>query len=303
VNFDDSNKSEQNFRYYLTNQHGKFKTVIKETVNLILLPRTQRWSQIVDTDTQKKIFDILHFLEEKDQYRIEKVKRDINTLRLVYNDDGSWSYLNKLNTNTEDSITLLRDILRDSHSHNIDAIVKDLRRGKREMMLSFLKDIQKNSGYILKKYITNEEKYTQSIRMNTEDGDGIEDRVEQFLNKKGWATEHKGGNGDVLDMLLSIDLVVSKDHRYKCIQTKKAFITEEVVTDKRCTVIRRNVTSSMLNDGLIDSIFYGSPEGILVATTKKTPYLVRNAEGVILEGSGFPIPCNENHNTVYIVKN
>ena len=142
----------------------------------------------------------------------------ISSKKLVYDENGDWMQVNKLNTNYSDLSQLLTDFLFDSFrqgglaskqiletindTDNLDEI-KDILNLHKNGLLSKFKKMYSESPEELFDYVSN------SIR-NSEKGERIENEVRDRFLSKPYSSQllYQGGNGNFVDMIFSVDLIV-----------------------------------------------------------------------------------------------
>jgi len=142
----------------------------------------------------------------------------ISDRKLVYDENGNWIQVNKLNTNYSDLSQLLTDFLFDSASQGglsskqiLELIndtsnpekIKDILIYHKNRLLSKLKEKYSESPEELFDYVGNSTK-------NSEDGERLENEVrDRFLSKPYFdQLLYQGGNGNFVDMIFSVDLIV-----------------------------------------------------------------------------------------------
>jgi hypothetical protein len=142
----------------------------------------------------------------------------ISSKKLVYDENGDWMQVNKVNTNYSDISQLLTDFLFDSFrqgglaskqiletindTDNLDEI-KDILNLHKNGLLSKFKKMYSDSPEELFDYVSN------SIR-NSEKGERIENEVRDRFLSKPYSSQllYQGGNGNFVDMIFSVDLIV-----------------------------------------------------------------------------------------------
>jgi hypothetical protein len=144
--------------------------------------------------------------------------KHISDRKLVYDENGNWIQVNKLNTNYSDLSQLLTDFLFDSASQGglsskqiLELIndtsnpekIKDILIYHKNRLLSKLKEKYSESPEELFDYVGNSTK-------NSEDGERLENEVrDRFLSKPYFdQLLYQGGNGNFVDMIFSVDLIV-----------------------------------------------------------------------------------------------
>lgn len=132
--------------------------------------------------------------------------------------NNKWSPVNKLNTNRNDLAELLTDLL--FKSPKASPIVKKLFKQPKET----LEDIKPHLKELLQKYFKGPDKfaeYTKNIESNSKQGQDGEDEARKVLEEKGFEILYQGGDGDLIDMIFGVDLIVkSPTGQYKTIQVK-----------------------------------------------------------------------------------
>jgi len=138
---------------------------------------------------------------------------DLSTL---YDEDGGWHYINKLNTNYADLAELLTELF-------IRGGVADKLVNKNKLGLKkYLDSIKGQLMGVLDRYFSLDE-YKEFIRNTkhlSKKGEQAEDNVKKVLEKFGMKPIYKGGHGDFIDMLYGIDLIMGYKGRNYLIQVK-----------------------------------------------------------------------------------
>jgi hypothetical protein len=138
---------------------------------------------------------------------------DVSTL---YDKDGAWHYVNKLNTNYADLAELLTELF-------IRGNIADKLSNKNKLGLKkYLNSIKDKLINVLDKYISLDE-YKNFIRNSkhlSQKGEQAEDDVKKVLENFGMKTLYAGGHGDFIDMLYGIDLIMDYNGKTYLIQVK-----------------------------------------------------------------------------------
>ena len=137
---------------------------------------------------------------------------------LVKDKNDGWSYVNKLNSNYSDISELLTTLF--LKGDKIDMLSKMNTTEIKKYLLSLKKN---NVLYkLLKKYfdISEYSDYTYNSRNNTKVGDEIELMVKELLEKNGYNAVYQGSEGDFIDMLYGIDLIMEKKDTVFLVQVK-----------------------------------------------------------------------------------
>jgi len=176
----------------------------------------------------------------------------------IYDQDGNWSPLNKLDTNWRDMpkeiTTFMKTVL---SKEEFDSFVKKIEEynnlpkdsiRKNEVENELGQEFQKiktkllqNEDYV-KNWKNRVDEITQSIKLNSAAGDLSEQKVNEIFKKNGFNILYTASNGSPVDVLLNIDQIVDDTKGIfgggiKTVQTKTAGkITEgefEVINGKR----------------------------------------------------------------------
>tara|TARA_R110002110_G_scaffold149353_2_gene340692 strand:- start:2434 stop:3534 length:1101 start_codon:yes stop_codon:yes gene_type:complete len=150
--------------------------------------------------------------KEDGVYHTDKLV-DVGTL---YDKDGTWHYINKLNTNYADLAELLTELF-------IRGNIADKLSNKNKLGLKkYLSSIKDKLINVLDKYISLDE-YKSFIRNSkhlSQKGEQAEDDVRKVLENFGMKTLYTGGHGDFIDMLYGIDLIMDYKGKNYLIQVK-----------------------------------------------------------------------------------
>lgn len=152
--------------------------------------------------------------------------------RMIYV-DGEWSWLNKLDTNVYAHVTLLSDYF--EFLFNFEDSFKKIAFDIVEVGDFEFKELVKKYVYLDKNIYGLDfeiylgvtfperfdlEKYVGVIKGNTERGDRSELKAINYIMNKGWKIIHQGSNGDLIDILLGIDLIIEKAGAIRTVQVK-----------------------------------------------------------------------------------
>lgn len=149
---------------------------------------------------------------EDGKYRHEKFK----STSLVYDINGEYHYVNKLNTNRGDLSELLTKIIFEKNLGYVSNYTED---DLKEFLIKHRNIIVK---YIEKEFnIDDIKEFTRNSKSNTEYGEKVEKYVESILNKSGFTTVIQSkGDGDFIDMIFGIDLIMDYKGRIILCQVK-----------------------------------------------------------------------------------
>lgn len=162
----------------------------------------------------KKVYKTKKYKNQKDI--IVRIWGDLKTKQLVYV-DGKWHFVNKLNTNYSDLSELITELFIRGNKIN------DVLHINQTQLKEYLLGIKEHISKLLDKYFMNVNEYldfTNKSTLYSRIGEYGEKRVADFLRKNGFTIEYRGGNGDFIDMLLGIDMIVSLNGEYFSIQCK-----------------------------------------------------------------------------------
>lgn len=137
---------------------------------------------------------------------------DILNMKFVYDKEGNWSRINKLNTNYSDIAVLVIDIFT-KEGRNLCEILNNLEKGNTSDLTSLATVIKNNSEKYFKEYLeSGDEKYTTNNKRNTDIGDKAEEEVIKFLqdNYK-WTLIYQAVEGSPIDTKLGIDIIMKSD--------------------------------------------------------------------------------------------
>ena len=151
--------------------------------------------------------------------------------KLVFDSEGKWHPVNKLNTNPDDLIELFTDLLFESYETNnfvkelLEYITKNYKdvEGIKNLFSSNKENIQ--NLFIGRYQLTPTDLYgyvTNNIKLS-EIGEAVENEVRLKLESMGYKTLYQGGNGDFIDMKFSIDLIIeTSEGIVKTLQVKSS---------------------------------------------------------------------------------
>jgi hypothetical protein len=181
----------------------------ESAINTILNKISTHLSDEEKKELEKSAKDLLEYkkINEED---FKGFKNKITQRRLVFNKKNEWHPVNKLNTNYNDIADIISEILIDNDLINIylpilksenNEEIKNLLFNKRDFLRDLFIDNFRNNPEGLFKY-------TNNILSGSSIGEKIENNVKSQLEKNGLKVVFKGGNGNFIDMIFSIDLMV-----------------------------------------------------------------------------------------------
>ena len=171
------------------------------------------------TDKYQPVLKVLHDTGKYDN--IIKVggkytNRGLHNKGLVFDENGEYDYVNKLNTNYSDLAELLTSaIIKAGKLDN----VKDLSSVELKDYLMRRKSNVK--GLIDGVMTTNDiRSFVRNTKNNTKRGDDAEDYACEVMMKFGMKKIYQGGNGDFIDMIFGVDLIMKHKERVITCQVK-----------------------------------------------------------------------------------
>jgi len=278
----------------------KLVPIVKESIDKILEYKSKRWIDVVDEKTKNKTVEILNLIQKirpDTELHINRIINSLNTHTFVYDENGKWDYINKLNTNRSDFAVFISDLLEKSKEFEIYEMYRDLKKNDFSNLKKFVNNLPKHADFIWDNFLNQKEKYIQNILQNSKEGEIVENFVSDYFHSMGWTVIYKGGDGELIDMLLGLDLIVERDGEYKLIQVKKLSLIEDTqIEDKNFIKIRGNVI--IRNLSIIDTVAYASLDGKVFAGGKQE-YFYNSSDGLV-RCYGFPIPSKVNKNEILI---
>lgn len=141
-------------------------------------------------------------------------KNGVENEIFVLNENGDWSYINKVDTNysqqTEILIYLLQRMIdsKNNYYSNLgnkiyENINNDVRKG-----LLFLKEKVDLLDLLSRINLNN---FTDEIKSSSEWGEIAEEKISEYLISKGFKILYHGGNGDLIDMKFGCDMILYKE--------------------------------------------------------------------------------------------
>ena len=134
---------------------------------------------------------------------------------LVKDENDQWHFVNKLNTNYSDLAELLTKVLVDLKLDYIG-----------DLSIQYMKSILLEKKQDIINYIKNYfdidsiKEFTRNTKVNSNTGEKAEDYTKSVLEKFGMETLYNGGNGDFIDMVFGIDLIMKYKERIIICQVK-----------------------------------------------------------------------------------
>jgi hypothetical protein len=150
-------------------------------------------------------------------YTLDRLKNS----QLVYDEDDNWVPINKLNTNYTALAHLVVEIL--EKEGKLEGFVKFM-EGKTDDEIQDMLKSKKN--YFFKKVgehfksVSDFDNVLEPIKRSSGIGERAENNVRETLEKAGFTTKYQGGDGDLIDMIFGIDLIMEKTGKTYLIQIK-----------------------------------------------------------------------------------
>jgi hypothetical protein len=160
--------------------------------------------------------------------------KNLPNRKLVYTNNnreidsnGVWDYVNKLNTNYSDISDILTELLIRSYTNGsltskniIDSLLsKDSDEESKNILLKHKHKIPQ----LFTTYLTSPMEllnFTNNIEVNSDYGEKLENKIIKKLKSDGAELLYQGGNGDFIDMLLSVDFIIKTKKGISTIQSK-----------------------------------------------------------------------------------
>lgn len=159
-------------------------------------------------------------------YKVRK-----SNLKIIRDNNGNWDFLSKVNTNYQDIADILVYIIEIGYNRGAPVYYESVMKDPKNGLLS-LKPILKR--LIHKFFIEsgngfdNFRNFSNNSRFLSNIGGQSEDRIADYLKSKGFTIIYRGGNGDFIDMIFGVDMIVY--HPGHIISAKKPYITIQVKT-------------------------------------------------------------------------
>jgi len=137
---------------------------------------------------------------------------------IVRNSEGEYDYVNKLNTNYSDLAELLTDLF--AKGNQVDKLVNKNDLG----LKTYLKSIKGSLTKLIEKYYEVDElrDFVNNTIHLTNVGDEAEQKASDILERVGFKKLYQGGNGDFIDMLFGVDLIMEYKGKVKTCQVKSS---------------------------------------------------------------------------------
>lgn len=191
------------------------KTIVNKILSFLKTPKDQN-------DQYQYPLSLLYKTGKFPEIKFNNGKystQSLSSISNVLDDNGKWHPVNKLNTNYSDISELLSTLFEKINLSDSIINSNDLK--------TYLKTLDLYT--LIKNNISNDEIKTFVVnnRINTVKGEQSENSVKNILESKGMTILYQGGDGDFIDMLFGIDLIMGKDDKIYLIQVKSSIIALE----------------------------------------------------------------------------
>ena len=233
-----------------TNQQKYKQSIMFPLVSSIVNHKKDKWVDAVGEDEIRRVHDVLdklHTIDPTKQYRWPEHLDDLTagkraTYRngtpiefkdrlkdqaFLYDVDDSdvkqWLSVNKLDGNYADASKFITDIIIEYYGLDVvRKVVDELKNNDRSTLLQVVQELQTyEEGVIFDAFLKDDTEYDKWATYYSEQGEEVENYVAESLRQEGYEIIHQGGGGDPIDVLLGIDLIVSKGNNIYTCQVKK----------------------------------------------------------------------------------
>ena len=265
-----------NYKFCTLVNSPEWVKMTRPLVDKVLEHKKKKWRDVTSSEKQKSVEEVLDIIEEsrpQAKQTIQKVREKLDSLGFIYDEDDQWDYINKLNTNYSDTATFMTDLVEKFSDYPIGELYNDVKNGDKTNLQDLIDQALNAPQSVYDELIddpTDKFKYTRMAKYYTGKGDSVENIIETLMNNNGWLTIHRGGNGDPIDTLLGIDLIVEKNGNYKFIQSKKVFDIRRVKGPLNPTgayLVKGNVFG--IRKDMIDLLGYATEDGRAIVATKQ----------------------------------
>lgn len=277
----------------------RLKSIFKDPINKVVKPHANKWETHNDRKRYEEVLTI-----------IGKSSSDIDSIldmSFVYDDEGNWDRINKLNTNYSDTARFVIDILKDQ-GKDLCSVYENVSNGNNSDISNIARDMSQNPEVYWEKYLSvNREKYTQNNKKNSLVGDISEKIVVDFLISKGWKLIYQSKEGSPIDTKLAIDIIMlSPDNKIAKIQVKTVGTIKQVeftpceksgviLTNKKQSGGYSVYTNSgiVLRDSDINLVAYVTPSKNMLILRKYSPVTVVGSKCIDSPVRQFPFSPNK----------
>ena len=237
--------------YELNRNQQKYKqSIMFPLVSAIVNHKKDKWVDAVGEKEIKRVHDVLdklHAIDPNKLYRWPEHLDDLTAGKratykngtplefkdrlkdqaFLYDVDDSdvkqWLSVNKLDGNYADASKFITDIILHYYGRDtIEQIIGELKTNDRSTLLRVVQELQTyEEGAIFDAFLKDDTEYDKWATYYSEQGEEVENFVADALKQQGYEIIHQGGGGDPIDVLLGIDLIVSKGGNIYTCQVKK----------------------------------------------------------------------------------
>ena len=237
--------------YELNRNQRKYKqSIMFPLVSAIVNHKRDKWVDAVGEDEIKRVHDVLdklHAIDPNKKYKWPEHLDDLTAGKrasykegtpiefkdrlkdqaFLYDVDDSdvkqWLSVNKLDGNYADASKFITDIILHYYGREtVKEIIDELKDDNRTKLLDVVRELQTfEEGSIFDAFLKDDTEYDKWATYYSEQGEEVENYVAEALRQEGYEIIHQGGGGDPIDMLLGIDLIVTKGGSIRTCQVKK----------------------------------------------------------------------------------
>jgi len=205
-------------------------------------------------------------------------------IKMIYDANGKWTPINKLNTNYSDLSVLVTDMLV-GEGKCICKIVEDLKKKDNTVILDLANRMTKEPEHFYQTYLKgNFDKYIENNRRNTLKGNETELFVVDELVKLGYKIIFIADEGSPIDTKLSVDIIMEKDGKAFKFQVKSiGSITE--INETPCDISNPGIKEPggfkvfkknriNFNDLYIDYLVFVAPKNKMLVMKRYQPITI-----------------------------
>ena len=237
--------------YELNRNQRKYKqSIMFPLVSAIVNHKKDKWVDAVGEDEIRRVHDVLDKLNAIDPNKLYRWPEHLDDLTagkratykngtplefkdrlkdqaFLYDVDDSdvkqWLSVNKLDGNYADASKFITDIILHYYGRDtVEQIIGELKTNDRSTLLRVVQELQTyEEGTIFDAFLKDDTEYDKWATYYSEQGEEVENYVAESLRQEGYEIIHQGGGGDPIDVLLGIDLIVSKGGNIYTCQVKK----------------------------------------------------------------------------------
>jgi len=159
-------------------------------------------------------------------YSEDKIN-DLLDIKMIYDDEGNWSPINKLNTNYSDLAIFITDVLQ--RKHCLCEVYRDLNNGDKSILNRLINAIEQNPTKMFETFLKGKyDLYITNNRRNTILGDQSEQYTIEKMTEFGYDLVYQASEGSPIDTKLGVDLIFEKDGEIFRVQVKTVGSIKEV---------------------------------------------------------------------------